>query len=94
MRDIRKYQGSTELLIERAPFRRLVKAIAHELTSTETFPDGVRFQPAAILALQEACEDYLVHLFEDGNLEAIHAGRVGIQNKDMQLARRIRGEID
>ena len=52
----------------------------------------MRFQSAALMALQEAAEAYLVHLYEDGNLLAIHAGRVTIMPKDIQLARRIRGE--
>ncbi|THG99309.1 hypothetical protein EW026_g3010 [Hermanssonia centrifuga] len=52
---------------------------------------GLRWQSSAILALQEATEAYLVHLFEDTNLCAIHAKRVTIMQRDMQLARRIRG---
>ena len=91
LREIRKSQKSTDLIIPRANFRRLVKQIAGELCSDETL--HVRFQPAAILALQEASQDYLVHLFGDANSEAIHARRQGIQPKDMQLARHIRGEI-
>jgi histone H3/H4 len=51
-----------------------------------------RFQSSAVLALQEAAEAYLVGLFEDTNLAAIHAKRVTIMPKDIQLARRIRGE--
>lgn len=51
----------------------------------------MRWQSLAILALQEAAEAYLVHLFEDTNLCALHAKRVTIMQKDMQLARRIRG---
>lgn len=86
LREIRQYQKSTELLIRQAPFRRLVREIANEIT-----PD-LRFQSTALQALQEAAESYLVGLFEDTNLCAIHARRVTIQPKDMQLARRIRGE--
>jgi histone H3 len=56
------------------------------------FQNNLRFQSTAILALQEASESYLVSLFEDTNLCAIHAKRVTIMPKDMQLARRIRGE--
>jgi len=51
----------------------------------------LRFQSAAIMALQEAAEAYLVGLFEDSNLCAIHAKRITIMPKDLQLARRIRG---
>jgi histone H3 len=56
------------------------------------FKVGVRFQSLALEGLQEAAEAYLVGLFEDTNLCAIHAKRVTICPKDMQLARRIRGE--
>ena len=87
LREIRKYQKSTELLIRKLPFQRLVREIAQKMTSTE-----LRFQSTAILALQEATEAYLVSLFEDTNLCAMHAKRVTIMVKDMQLARRIRGE--
>jgi histone H3 len=86
LREIRKFQKSTELLIRKLPFQRLVREIAQEQKV------DVRFQSTAIMALQEAAEAYLVSLFEDTNLCAIHAKRVTIQPKDMQLARRIRGE--
>ena len=84
--EIRKYQKSTELLIRKLPFQRLVREIA------QNFRCDLRFQSTAILALQEAAEAYLVGLFEDTNLCAIHAKRVTIMPKDMMLARRIRGE--
>jgi histone H3 len=86
LREIRKYQKSTELLIRKLPFQRLVREIA------QNFRCDVKFQSTALLALQEASEAYLVGLFEDTNLAAIHAKRVTILPKDMQLARRIRGE--
>ncbi len=86
LREIRKYQKSTELLLRKLPFQRLVREIAQD------FKNSLRFQSTAILALQEAAEAYLVSLFEDSNLCAIHAKRVTIMPKDMQLARRIRGE--
>ena len=86
LRDIRRYQRSTELLIRKLPFQRLVRGIAEKMFQ------GLRFQITALLALQEACEAYLVGLFEDTNLCAIHAKRVTILPKDLQLARRIRGE--
>ena len=60
----------------------------------QDFKIDLRFQSSAIAALQEAAEAYLVGLFEDTNLCAIHAKRVTIMPKDIQLARRIRGEID
>lgn len=90
LREIRKYQRGTELLIPRLPFQRLVREIAQDFNLVCS--DGIRFQREAIAALQEASEAYLVALFEDTNLCAIHAKRVTAQAKDMQLARRIRGE--
>ncbi|XP_048205245.1 uncharacterized protein LOC125353604 [Perognathus longimembris pacificus] len=86
LREIRRYQKSTELLIRKLPFQRLVREIAQD------FKTDLRFQSSAVMALQEACESYLVGLFEDTNLCAIHAKRVTIMPKDIQLARRIRGE--
>jgi len=86
LREIRKYQKSTDLLIRKLPFQRLVREIAHE------FKQELRFQSSAVLALQEAAEAYLVSLFEDTNLCAIHAKRVTIMTRDIQLAKRIRGD--
>uniref|UniRef100_A0A453QSV6 Core Histone H2A/H2B/H3 domain-containing protein n=1 Tax=Aegilops tauschii subsp. strangulata TaxID=200361 RepID=A0A453QSV6_AEGTS len=86
LREIRKYQKSTELLIRKLPFQRLVREIAQD------FKTDLRFQSSAVSALQEAAEAYLVGMFEDTNLCAIHAKRVTIMPKDIQLARRIRGE--
>ncbi|KAA8581102.1 hypothetical protein FQN60_002683 [Etheostoma spectabile] len=83
LREIRRYQKSTELLIRKLPFQRLVREIAQD------FKTDLRFQSAAIGALQEASEAYLVGLFEDTNLCAIHAKRVTIMPKDIQLARSV-----
>lgn len=85
LREIRKFQKSTDLLLRKLPFQRLVREIAEDVKR------DLRFQGTAILALQEATEAYLVGLFEDTNLCAVHADRVTIMPKDMQLARRIRG---
>jgi len=86
LREIRKYQKSTDLLIRKLPFQRLVREIAQD------FKSDLRFQGTALVALQEATEAYLVSLFEDTNLCAIHAKRVTIIPKDIQLSRRLRGE--
>lgn len=86
LREIRKYQKSTELLIRKLPFQRLIREI------TQDFKSDLRFEKRAIIALQEASEAYLVALFEDANLCAIHAKRVTIKPQDIQLSRRIRGE--
>ena len=87
LHEIRRYQKSTELLIRKLPFQRLVREIAQDLGKI-----NIRFQSRAIMALQEASEAYLVGLLEDSNLCAVHAKRVTIMPKDIQLARRIRGE--
>lgn len=86
LREIRKYQKSTELLIPKMPFQRLVREITQDLNST------LRMQTLSVMALQEAAEAYLTDLFNDTNLLAIHAKRVTIMPKDIQLARRLRGE--
>ena len=88
LREIRRYQKSTDLLIKKAPFIRLVKGILHgKLGKTE-----IRMQRIAVEALQEAAEYYITNLFDDANLCALHAKRITVQPKDMQLAMRIRGE--
>ena len=93
LKEIRRYQKSTDLLIRKLPFQRLVREIASDSEVILSPLCGkVRFQSAAVMALQEAAEAYLVGLFEDTNLCAIHAKRVTIMPKDIQLARRIRGE--
>ena len=75
LREIRRYQKSTELLIRKLPFQRLVREIAQD------FKTELRFQSSAVMALQEASEAYLVGLFEDTNLCAIHAKRVTIMQR-------------
>ncbi|CAA7259850.1 unnamed protein product [Cyclocybe aegerita] len=93
LREIRKYQKSTDLLLQKLPFSRIVREITQEMTTDTNANLGVdlRWQSSALLALQEATEAYLVHLFEDANLCAIHAKRVTLMTRDIQLARRIRG---
>ena len=86
LREIRRYQKSTDLLIRKLPFQRLCREIAQD------FKKNLRFQGSSVLALQEAAEAYLVGLDEDANLCALHAKRVTIMPKDIQMARRIRGE--
>ena len=86
MAQIRKYQKSVHHLIPRLAFQRLIK----QLTQSKN-PD-VRFQTDALLALQEAAESYLVGIFQDANLCAIHGGRVTVMQKDLHLAMRIRGD--
>ena len=86
LREIKRYQKSTDLLIRKLPFQRLVRELAQE------YRKDLRFQSSAIFALQEATEAFVTSLLEDSNLCAIHAKRVTIMNRDIHLARRIRGE--
>jgi histone H3-like centromeric protein A len=111
LKEIRRYQANTDLLMAKLPFARLVRIFHPRPLSHQSQPplthsprqvrevalqfqptaEELRWQSQAILALQEAAEAFLVHLFEDTNLCAIHAKRVTIMQKDIQLARRIRG---
>ena len=86
LREIRRYQKSMELLVRKLAMARLIREI------TQDFKTDLRFQQAVTVALHEATEYYIMGLMEDTNLCAIHARRVTIIPKDMQLARRIRGE--
>ncbi|ODM89220.1 histone H3.3 [Orchesella cincta] len=86
LRQIRRYQKSTEMLIPKLSFQRLVREVVGAFEG-----HNFRFQVLALEALQEASEAYITGLFEDTNLCAIHARRVTIMPKDVQLARRIRG---
>ncbi|EPS26169.1 histone H3-like centromeric protein hH3v [Penicillium oxalicum] len=90
LKEIRRYQRSYDLLIAKLPFARLVREVALDLLPADVGAE-LRWQSHAIQALQEAAEAFMVHLFEDTNLCAIHAKRVTIMQKDIQLARRIRG---
>lgn len=92
IREIRKFQKSTDLLVAKLPFARVVREITQQYVDV-TNDVVFRWQSMALLALQEASEAYLVGLFEDTNLLALHAKRVTIMIKDIQLARRIRGKI-
>ena len=89
LREIRRFQKTTELLIRKAPFQRLVREIAQKISKNS----DLRFQSLAVLALHEASEAYMVGMFEDTNLAALHAKRVTIMPRDILLARRLRGEI-
>ena len=86
LREIKRYQKQTAMLLPRAPFHRLVRSICSGIDS------DLRFQSQALVALQESAEAYLTGVFEDSNLCAIHANRVTVMKKDMDIARRIRGD--
>ena len=87
LREIRRYQKTTQLLVKKLPFQRLVREIAQDVKT------DIRFQSTAIMALQEASEAYLVGLFEDSNFCAIHTKRVTIMQKNIRLAKKIRGGL-
>jgi histone H3 len=87
IKNIKKYQKGTDLLICKLPFQRLVRSIASYQSSQD-----LKFQSQAMAAMQEATEAYTISLFEDSNLIALHTKRVTIEPKDMKLARRIRGD--
>ena len=86
LREIKRYQRTTDLLLPRAPFQRVARELCSNIDA------DLRFAPQALIAMQEAAEAYLVGVFEDANLCAIHAKRVTVLQKDMELARRIRGD--
>ena len=89
LREIRRFQKTTELLIRKAPFQRLVREIAQKISKNK----DIHFQSLAVLALHEASEAYMVGMFEDTNLAALHAKRVTIMSRDILLAQRLRGKI-
>jgi len=90
LREIHKYQKSTDLLIRKRPFMRLVRDILHDVRRPDNNVN--RMQQSALLALQEAAEAYIVAMLEDTNICAIHCKRITIMPNDIQLARHIRGE--
>jgi len=86
LREIRRYQKSTDLVIRQLPMQRLVREIAQD------YKTDLRFEKRAINAIQQAVEYYIIGLLQDSNLCALHAKRQCIMPKDIQLARRLRGE--
>ena len=96
LREIRHYQRSTENLIKKTPFQKLIRKILQEY---QICPDGpgtpsvqVHFQSTAIAALQKAVENFIVGLFEDVNLLGVHTRQVTVMPQDIRLALRIRGD--
>jgi len=87
LREIRKYQKSTDLLIRKIPFQRLIREIVQDMYPDENY----KMQSTALLAFQEAAEDFLVNMFNHVNYYAIHGGRVTIQVKDIYLWKRVMG---
>lgn len=92
LREIRKYQRGYELLIPKAPFARLVREILEDVAAELHGEFQYRIQGSALAALQESTEAYMYGIMEDANLCAIHGKRITLMQKDLQLARKIRGE--
>lgn len=88
LKEIRFYQRHTELLIRKLPFARLVREVQTMFSRKE-----FRWQAEAMMALQESAEAHIIGIFEDANLCTIHAKRVTVMPRDIQLARRIRGPL-
>lgn len=91
LREIMKYQSTTDLLVAKIPFAKIVKQITDQYTLSDESDENYKWQSMALLALQEASEAYIVGLLEHTNLLAIHAKRNTVMKKDLQLARRVRG---
>jgi histone H3/H4 len=94
LRNIRKQQMRTDLIISKIGFRRIMKMQADNLTTQSDFPNGLRMQLAGRIACQTAIESQLIKILEKANLLAIHAKRITVQPKDIQMARRINDERD
>jgi histone H3/H4 len=95
LQDIHQFQNSTESLIPKRAFQRLVREITQETANdisngTDFFPGPYRYQREALEALQEGTEMFFVNLFEDTNMVAAHTKRVTIYPKDMQLVQKLR----
>ncbi|OBA28839.1 histone-fold-containing protein, partial [Hanseniaspora valbyensis NRRL Y-1626] len=89
LREIMKYQSTTDLLVAKIPFAKIVKQITDQYTLSDESDENYKWQSMALLALQEASEAYIVGLLEHTNLLAIHAKRNTVMKKDLQLARRV-----
>ena len=87
LREIRRFQNTTELLLRKLPFTRLVREVLQDLWPS----NQIRWKMSALMAIQEAAEAYLVALFEDTNIVAINSRRVTIMPRDIHVVRRIRG---
>lgn len=103
LREIWKYQKSSDLLIPKAPFARVVRELMDKFffSSTGRFYKAraqgrgiTRWSAQALLAIQSAAEEYLVGLMQDGLCAAIHAKRVTLTDKDLRLVRRFRNNSD
>ena len=91
LREIRKYQTTTDTLIPKLSFQRLVKETVCNVCRLRGLPP-MRIQSTALLALQVACEDHLVDMFQKSQVAAIHGNRVTLQPKDMHIVQYFGGD--
>ena len=84
LKEIRRQQASTDMLLRITPFTRIIKEIIYQIT-----PREYRIQTAAIRALMEAAQSFMITLFDSANLCTAHAKRVTLMTSDIQLVRRI-----
>merc|ERR1712157_152012 len=87
LKEIRRYQKSTETVVRKAPFQRMVRDF------TSKIRDDMRYQAQCLSALHEAFENYIVGLFEDGLLAANHAKRVTVMPRDINIVGKLRGRF-
>lgn len=95
LRNIRKYQKTTNLLLPKLTFQRLVREIVTATSSGRALEykgEKIRYEEDFFIALQTLCENYLIELFKDANLVAINSDRLTVSPKDINLVRRIKGE--
>ena len=90
LREIRRYQKSTELLLRKAPFQRLIRSVCADIREKLGGAKQYRIQGLCVKALQEASEAYLVALLEESNMCTVHGKRVTLMPKDITFALRIR----
>ena len=93
LREIRKYQTSTELLIPKLTFQRLVKEVMQSECQDRDIPMK-KIQSPALLALQCACEDYVTELFSKSQRAAVHGKRITVTPDDVQLVMDFRGDCN
>ena len=92
LREIRRYQTSTDLLIPKLNFQRLIKEILHVECKELHLGHSKKIQSTAVLALQHAAEQYVTELFEKSQQAAIHGKRVTVVPQDLQLVLNFRGD--
>lgn len=90
LREVRRYQRGTDLLIRRLPYQRFVRSVADTHASGTNNAEGLRFQGAAIDLLQEASENYLISCLIDAKKLSAHANRIGVNKRDIAMVLEVR----